>query len=174
MVATWQLALPQLQQLQDLNKQIVALANSYGQSGDTASAQAALQMWTSIWGQRMDVSTDPLVTQLVGLASFQRAALGAMDPNATYGADGQTVQNEVAQLTQQSTTIKNMAQQVDQLQATMSPQDWITYNERTKTFGEMKTRLKWLVVGNTGNNDNFLCGFHTHGHYFMRRDDRRR
>ena len=142
MVATWQLMLPHLAELKDLNQQIVNLAGSYGQSGDAASAQAALQVDIKL-GQQMDTPTDPLINQLVGLV-IQRIALSAMDPNSTYGSDGQTVQDQLGQLTQQIATIKDLSKQVEALQQTMSPQDWINYNERTKTFGEMNA-LQWLL-----------------------------
>jgi hypothetical protein len=143
MVATWQLMLPQLAQLKDLNQQIVDLANSYQQSGDAAAAQAALQMDVNL-GRQMDNSpTVPLISQLVGLA-IERNALHAMDPTSPFGTDGQTVQDELAQLTQQSATIHDLNQQVESLMATMTPQDWINYNERTKTFGEMNA-IQWLL-----------------------------
>ena len=68
-----------------------------------------------------------------------------MDPNAPYGPAGGTVQDQLDQLTtQQSTTIKDLAKQVEALQATMTSEDWINYNERTKTFGEMNA-LQWLL-----------------------------
>jgi RNA polymerase sigma factor (sigma-70 family) len=142
MVGTWQLMLPHLAQLKDLNEQIVNLANSYGQSGDAASAQSALQMDINLGQQMNSSTTDPLITQLVGLA-IERNALNDMDPNSPYGTGGLTVKDELAQLTQQSTTIKDMAKQVEALQETMTPQDWINYNERTKTFGEMNA-MQWL------------------------------
>ncbi len=144
MVGTWQLALPQLAELKDLNEQIVNLANSYGQSGDTASAQSALQMDVSLGQQMTSSATDPLITQLVGLA-IERNALNAMDPNSPYGTGGLTVKEELAQLTQQTATIHDLTKQMEALQATMSPQDWINYNERTKTFGEMNA-MQWLLA----------------------------
>jgi RNA polymerase sigma factor (sigma-70 family) len=143
MVATWQLQLPQLAVLSDLDKQIVNLAKSYAQSGDAGSAQAALQMDVNL-GQQMDSTpTSPLITQLVGVA-IERSAYGAMDPNSPAGTDGQTVQDQLDQLTQQRATIKGLANQMEALQETMSPQDWINYNERTMMFGEMNA-LQWLL-----------------------------
>ena len=143
MVATWQLMLPQLIQLKNLNQQIVNLANSYQQAGDAASAQAALQMDINL-GQQMDgTPTAPLITQLVGLA-IERNALGAMDANSPYGTDGQTVQDQLNQVLQQKAVINDLSKQMEALQPTMTPQDWINYNERTKTFGEMNA-LQWLL-----------------------------
>src|SRR5439155_11836516 len=70
---------------------IVDLANAYRQSGDGASAQAALQMAINL-GQRLD---DPgsltILQSLVGIG-LQRIVLNAMDPNSPYGDAGQTVQ----------------------------------------------------------------------------------
>ena len=146
MVGTWQLALPQLAELKDLNQQIVSLANSYGQSGDTASARTALQMDVTLGQQMSSTPTDPLISQLVGLA-IERDALGAMDPNSPFGDGGLTAKDELAQLTQQSATIHNLVSQMNALQETMSPQDWTNYNERTKTFGEMNA-LQWLLAKN--------------------------
>jgi hypothetical protein len=144
MVATWGLMLPQAAQLKNLNEQIVNLANSYGQTGDAVSQQAALQM-DMLLGQRMDASaTDPMISQLVGIA-IERNALGAMDPNAPYGSAGQTVQNELDQLAQQSTAIHGLASQMESLEPTMTAQDWINYNERTRTFGE-ENAIQWLVA----------------------------
>ncbi|HEX4350465.1 MAG TPA: sigma-70 family RNA polymerase sigma factor [Verrucomicrobiae bacterium] len=144
MIGTWQLSLPHLAELKDLNQQIVNLANSYGQSGDVASSQTALQMDVSLGQQMAGSSTDPLINQLVGLA-IERNALSAMDPNSPYGNSGLTVKDELAQLTQQTVTIHDAAKQVEALQETMTPQDWINYNERTKTFGEMNA-IQWLLT----------------------------
>lgn len=144
MIATWQLMLPQLGQLSDLDHQVVNLAQAYAQAGDITSAQAALQMNISL-GQSLDGSArNPLITQLVGLA-IERDSLAAMDPNGVYGSDGTTVKQRLDQLTQQSASIKALCQQMDTLQESMSPQDWINYNERTKTFGEMNA-LQWLLA----------------------------
>jgi RNA polymerase sigma factor (sigma-70 family) len=144
MVATWQLMLPQLAELKNLNEQMVGLANSYQQSGDAAAAQTTLQMDVTL-GQQLDSTpTDPLINQLVGLA-IERNALQAMDPNSPYGTDGQTVQEELDQLAQQKTTLHDLVKQTEALQPTMSPQDWITYDERTKTFGEVNA-MQWLLA----------------------------
>jgi len=144
MVATWQLMLPQLAELKNLNEQMVGLANSYQQSGDAASALTTLQMDVTL-GQQLDSTpTDPLITQLVGLL-IQRNALQAMDPNSPYGTGGQTVQDELDQLTHQKATIKDLVTQTEALQPTMSPQDWITHDARTKTFGEVNA-MQWLLA----------------------------
>lgn len=146
MAATWGLLLPQLAELRDMGRKIVDLANSYRLAGDETSAQAALQMAINM-GEHFDGSKGtagvPLITQLVGIA-IERNALQAMDPASPYGDGGQTVQHRLDQLAQRSQTIKDGAKQVESLQQLMTPQDWITYNTRTRTFGE-EAAAQWLV-----------------------------
>jgi hypothetical protein len=55
MIASSTLLLPQLAEYKGVSQNLVELANAYRQSGDEASAQAALQMATSL-GQRLDGS----------------------------------------------------------------------------------------------------------------------
>ncbi len=143
MVATWQLMLPHLAEFQGLSQNIMDLAKSYRQAGDEASAQAMMQLNLNL-GQRMDASTgDPLLGQLVGVA-IERNTLGAMDPASAYGDTGQTVADRLAQLDQQKTTIHDLVKQIEPLQQTMTPQDWITYNDRTRAFGEVNA-IHWLL-----------------------------
>jgi RNA polymerase sigma factor (sigma-70 family) len=143
MVATWKLELPQLAPLKQLNQNILDLANSYRQSGDTASAQAALQIDLAL-GQRMSATqNDPLVNQLVGIA-IQRLALGAMDLNAPYDGTGLTVKDRLDQLVQRKNEIQGFVKQAAPLQQGMTPQDWITYNDRTRSVGE-ESAIRWLV-----------------------------
>ncbi len=143
MAATWQLPLPQVPDLNQLSQNIIALANAYQQTGDQASAQAALQYDLQL-GQQLDgTPNDLLINQLNGMA-IQSAALATMNPNAPYGTSGQTVAGQIAQFNQQDAAIKTLVQQMASLQPMMSTQDWITYNDRTMTFGEMNA-LQWLV-----------------------------
>jgi RNA polymerase sigma factor (sigma-70 family) len=144
MVATWQLMLPQLAELKGLNENIMNLANSYQQAGDAASAQAMLQMNLNL-GQRLDSSaTTPLISQLVGI-TIEQNALGTMDPASAYGDSGQTVKDYLDQLTQQRATIHELVKQIEPLQQTMTPQDWINYNDRTRSFGEVNA-IHWLLT----------------------------
>jgi hypothetical protein len=146
MVATWQLLLPHTAELNQLHHSIMDLANAYRQAGDPTSAQAALQFNLQL-GQQLDGSpNDPLINQLIGLA-IQRDALGAMDPGTPYGTSGQTVTDRIEQLKQQTATIKELVKQSESLQQSMSPQEWITYNDRTREFGEVNA-LQWLINKN--------------------------
>jgi hypothetical protein len=139
-----QLALPQLAPIKQLGQDLVDLANTYSQSGDQASAQAALQIAVNL-GQRYVPSSagEAVLDQLVGLA-VERMALSAMDPNSLYGDNGQTVQDQLNQLTQQRAVLKASVQQAGSLLETMPDQDWINYTDRWMIFGELAAN-QWLV-----------------------------
>ena len=142
-VASMSLLLPHLAELKQTGRDLADAANSYRQSGDTASAQAALQMDIRL-GQQMAASpTQPLITTLVGFA-VERIALGAMDPNAPYDDTGRTVQNRIDDLVQQRQTIRALGQQSDGLLEKMSEQDVVSYFDRLGSLGELDT-LRWAV-----------------------------
>ena len=142
-LASMLLVLPHLIQLKQLSQEMVSLANSYRQAGDDASAQAALQMGFNL-GQRLDGSPgQALITQLVGMA-IQGIALRGMDPNSPFDAGGQTVQGQLDELTRQRASIRELTSQFDTLQQRMSDQDWISYKDRWRAFGEMSA-LRWMI-----------------------------
>jgi len=142
--ATMQLMLPQLAQLKQLGLDTVDLANAYRQSGDTASAQAALQAAANL-GQQYSNPTpgEPVVSRLVG-TYIENAALSAMDPTAPYGNPGQTVQDHLNQLAQEKAVYLGLNQQVEPLLPTLSDQDWIIYKDRWLMFGEQNAQ-QWVV-----------------------------
>jgi len=129
-----------------LAQSIVDLASSYRQSGDDASAQAALQMAASL-GERYSEATagQTLIAQLVGI-NVERIALTAMDPNSTYGK-GQTVQERIDQIVQERTAIQALNKKADSLWNSMSEHDWLSYQNRSATIGE-EAALRWLVGKN--------------------------
>ncbi|SPE60496.1 conserved exported hypothetical protein [Verrucomicrobia bacterium] len=143
MAATWGVALPQLADLKSLAQNMVDLAASYRGAGDETSAQAALQMVIAL-GEQMDASSGtcvPLVTRLVGLA-VERMALSSMDPSSAYGNG--TVQDQLDQLAQRKNSISDLAKQLAPFQEQMSSEDWVSYNERTLSFGE-ENAIGWLL-----------------------------
>lgn len=143
-IASMQQVLPQLSQLKQLGSDIVDLANAYSQAGDTASAQAALQMAMNLGRSYANPSTgEPAISQLVGMA-IESMALNAMNPNSSYGSNGQTVQDQLNQLAEQRAAMRQLFQQADPLRQTMSDQDWITYTDRRMLFGEVAA-AQWIV-----------------------------
>ena len=141
MIGTAQIQLPQLAALKQLGNNMVSLANSYQQAGDPTSAQSMLQMAVNL-GQNLN---DPfLITSLVGMA-IERNALSAMNPASPYGRAGQTVQDQLNQLTQQRTTLMNINDQFQHSVApVMSEPDWISYEQRRTLFSETAAQ-QWAI-----------------------------
>src|SRR6185369_1487841 len=139
-----QLLLPQLAQMKELSQNLNELAKSYRQAGDESSAQAVLRMAASL-GQRYSIVSpgEPEISQLVGIA-MERIALNGMDANSPYGNDGRTVKDRLDQLTQQNAEIRRLAQQTEALQSRMTEQDWISYKDRWRNFGE-EAAGRWLI-----------------------------
>jgi hypothetical protein len=96
-----------------------------------------------IWASFDASPGEALVSQLVGVA-IQAMALNAMEPNSPYGTAGQTVKDRIDELAQQRKDIKELVQQFDGAQRRMSDQDWISYKDRWRAFGE-EAALRWMV-----------------------------
>jgi hypothetical protein len=142
-IAATQLLLPDLKELRDLGRQMVSLANSYRQSGDSASADTALQMDIGL-GQRFGgYPGEPLIDRLVGIA-IERDALTTMDPNSSYGSSGQTVQDRITQLDNTRQSLKSLAQQETGLFQRMSDMDVVSYWDRWRAFGYEPT-MQWAI-----------------------------
>jgi RNA polymerase sigma factor (sigma-70 family) len=143
--AASQLLLPQLLQVRDLSRHMIQLADSYRQTGDENSRFAALEMVAELGRRYSDGGAgEILISQLVGIQA-ERMALNAMDPNTSYGADGQTVQGRIDELTREREAVRELGAQADHLFPAMSEQDWITYQSRSTMFGE-QAALRWLVT----------------------------
>jgi RNA polymerase sigma factor (sigma-70 family) len=139
-----QLLLPQLAQMKDLSGYLVDLSKSYRAAGDAASAQAALQLAANLGQRYSNVGAgEAEISQLVGMA-VERIALGNMDPTSAYGASGQTVQDRMNQLAEQRTTLDGLNQQLEPLLPMMSDQDWISYKDRWRVFGE-EAAMRWVI-----------------------------
>jgi RNA polymerase sigma factor (sigma-70 family) len=142
--AGYQLLLPQLKQTKDVGLNMIDLAKSYQEAGDSSSAQAALQMAVDLGARYGNPSPgEPVVSQLVGLA-VEIKALKAMDPNAPYGHTGQTVQDQLNQVLQQKDLLTQRTGQAEALLPAMSEQDWIIYRDRWLMFGEENAE-QWVI-----------------------------
>jgi hypothetical protein len=120
---------------------LVSLAGSYNQSGDQASAQATLQMALklgAITGNRaiIESSLD------FGFA-VERMALGAMDPHAQIGENGQTVQDQLNRITQSKQVISQLDNETQPLMHNLTDQDWVNFTNRRLLFGEVAA-MQWV------------------------------
>jgi len=143
-MAASQLILPQLVQLKQLGVSLSDLAKSSLQSGDAASAQAAVQAGMAL-GQRLEQqgAGNVLISDLVGIA-VEKLALGAMDPTVPYGDSGQTVQNQLDQATDRRNGIKALSSQFQSVLPTVSEPDLVNYFDRQKAYGEIAAE-QWVL-----------------------------
>ncbi|MGH7952752.1 MAG: RNA polymerase sigma factor [Limisphaerales bacterium] len=143
-IASQSLMLSQDPQVKQLGQDLISLANAYSQSGDQDSAQASLQMAMNL-GQNManKSSSMALINQLTGL-SIETLALNAMNPNSPYGSNGQTVQDQLNQIAQYRTSIRQLAQQAEPLLPTLSDQALLDFDNRRMMFGETAA-MQWVV-----------------------------
>jgi len=142
-LADSQLLLQQLSQLKDLNRNMIDLAASYRQTGDNASAQTLLQMGVNLGERLQTQSAQPLISELVGIA-VETVALKSMDANAPLTDRNQTVQDRLYQLTQERNDIKGLRTDYVNFREQMTDQDWISYSERRRLFGE-HAAFQWLA-----------------------------
>jgi hypothetical protein len=133
----------QLVQVKELCAAMADLGKAYAQAGDQASAQAAWQMAVNLGRRYSDASGANGTSRLVGL-SAEIIVLSRLDPTSPFGNGGQTVQDRVNQIRQQRTPIKELYQNAVPLMGTMSDQDWTSYGERAKAFGELAA-LQWVI-----------------------------
>lgn len=131
-----------LVQMNELGQSIVALAGSYGQSGDTTSQEAALQMALTL-GKRFDdpAAAETMRWQLIGIR-VERTALNAMDPARMMG--GQSVRERLDQIAQQKEAIQELTRQADPIWKTLSDDDWTGYHAQMAHSGE-EAAVRWLV-----------------------------
>jgi RNA polymerase sigma factor (sigma-70 family) len=146
MLAEAQTQLPQVAALKQLGLNVVSLANSYQQSGDSTSAQAALQMVVNL-GRNLDDNESGapfLINTLAGM-NIEYSALKAMDPNSPFGSAGQTVQDQLNQIIQQKAALKSLNDQFNNsVVPMMSQQDWISFQQRQNIFGEAAAQ-QWFI-----------------------------
>ena len=159
--------------LKQLGVQLNQLAQSYQQAGNSTSAQNTLQLDLQLGQQLSATDAQPLITTLVGMA-VEKIALSSMDPTAPYGNTGQTVQDQIDQLTQQRQYIRDITAQFETLSPSMSDQDILSYHERRRTFGE-PSAMQW-IVGNTARSNPFAvccCLLYKSNRLNFTRDGRR-
>lgn len=135
---------PHLVQLKELGRDLLGLANSYQQAGDSTSRESALQVAVNL-GQRLSDPSggETLQRQTVGI-SIERAALQAMDPSSAFDTTGLTVQGRLNDLTKRIDEIRLIASQTDPLWKTLNDQDWANYDGQVVANGQ-EAALRWLI-----------------------------
>ena len=144
--------LPHLAELKQDGVRLAEIAKSYQQAGDSASAQAMLQMCQDL-GQRLDDrNATTLIQQLVGIA-VQRIGLDAATAMSVDPGNSPAIQDRVNALTQEREDIKALVagHQIETWLQTASPQDVVAFCDRERAFGEVKA-LQWLANRNANPN----------------------
>jgi hypothetical protein len=135
--------LPELAQLKAAGVELVDLAKKYQQAGDQDSAQAALKMASNL-GHRLDGTPQTtLVQELVGMA-IERKVLDAMNPGASYGDTGKTVQDQINALTQRRKDIRELTTAFAAVFPTLSEPEAAHYFDRIKMYGDFAA-AKWVL-----------------------------
>ena len=96
-----------LNQVRELGDQSLAWA-FYAKSGDGVARSTALQMALDL-GRRFDdpAAAEAMRWQIIGIR-VERAALSAMDPNATVPGTSQLVQDRLQQIAQQKDMLQEL------------------------------------------------------------------
>jgi RNA polymerase sigma factor (sigma-70 family) len=136
---------PHLVQLKELARDVLGLATTYQQAGDSSSRESALEIAVDLGHRLSDPAAgETMLRQTVGI-SIERVALQAMDPASLFDTSGLTVQGRLNQLTSRIDEIRSSAQQTDPLWKTLNDQDWVNYEGQMSANGE-EAALRWLVA----------------------------
>jgi RNA polymerase sigma factor (sigma-70 family) len=138
----FQSQMTQFAEMKALGVSLSELSKSYRQAGDQASALAAQQMAVDLGQRYRNVARDEL--GLLVSMNIELIALHELDPNSRLVDTGQTVQDYRNQLNQQRAALRGLYRQAVPLLGAMSDQDWISYGERARDFGE-QAALQWVL-----------------------------
>lgn len=141
--AAMEVPLPQYVDLKLAGTKLAELAASYRQTGDEASAQAALQMGLALGERLSSGRSESLIQELVGLA-VQKRVLSEANPGAPVDVEGRTAQARLDQLLQHREELKALARQSEVVLQTLSDQDIGHFFDRTRSFGE-EAAMRWAV-----------------------------
>lgn len=143
-LAASQALLPHLASLKQDGVGLVQLAQSYRDAGDSASAQATLNLALEL-GARLNQPDSPtLIQMLVGIA-VEKMALGAAEPGTPYGSGGQTAQRMLDALNRQREALKALTKPLDEAMLTRMPEaDLVSYRDRQLLFGA-QSAIQWVL-----------------------------
>jgi hypothetical protein len=130
-LAMGSLLMPHLAQIREVGTALVAQAQGYRQSGNTASADKMLHAAVKLGAQLDRTNSFTLLEILVGI-TIQQNALKQLDPAAPFGNSGRTVQTEMNRLAERRADIRAVAKDFNPLFERMSD------GEIGKYFGEQK------------------------------------
>jgi hypothetical protein len=116
----------------------------YAQAGDADSSAKLVEMGFGL-SDRFESGDGGrfLVSQMVG-AGIEARMLQSLDPNTTYESlGGKTPTERRAEMKQQKEEWKNIAGVLPKAYGVITEDEWVSYSDRMKTFGEVEA-IKWL------------------------------
>jgi hypothetical protein len=136
--------LPHLAELRGLGESLAELARTYWQSGDEASAMAALQMGVALGRQLVEPSGhSPIIGEFVGIA-IEKQLLETLDPASPYDTSGRTVHDRLDALIREREARKELWKQAEPRLRALPDADRALYYEWMRAAGELAA-WHWLV-----------------------------
>jgi hypothetical protein len=136
--------LPHLAELRGLGESLAELAQTYRQSGDEASAMAALQLGVALGRQLVEpTGQSSIIGEFVGIA-IEKQLLETLDPANPYDASGSTVRDRLDELVQEREARKALWKQAEPRLEALPDADRAVYYEWVRAAGELAA-WHWLV-----------------------------
>jgi hypothetical protein len=127
--------LPAVSQMRDLGREMSRLQQQYANAGDGASAEVLAKMGVALANDISGSSARSLLGEIVG-SIVEREFLKGLDPGGTYDFLPATVNERLAELTEQERRVRESSRFVDQWMRTASEAQLVSYFDRLKLYGE--------------------------------------
>ena len=138
-LASSDVRLKHLTELRRLGWDMVQLADSYRLAGDVASAQAALEMALNL-GRQLDRPGAFTLAQSAFAIEIQQNAIRAMGDNSSDS----TLKQQLEELNRRVEDNRAGQQRIFKALESLSDQEFISYVDRTRLFGEEAAR-QWVL-----------------------------
>lgn len=136
--------MPTLGQMRDLGRDLAAIEKQYVAGGDTTSAQALARMGVGMAGNLNGPNATSLLGQLVG-NYIERGFLNGLDPSAPPDFLSQSIDDRMAQLRAQETSLRESAGFFDSWMESATDAQRVGYFDRLRLYGETAA-LDWAKV----------------------------
>ena len=130
-----------LASLSALKRKLIDLADSYGQTGDAASAQAVLEMGLTLGQRFAEPSPMATIVQTLWGASAEGRMLERMDPGSRVGSSELAAQHQCDEISAAYTRM--IEENVNELMRSIPLEDQSGYLDRLKASGQLAA-LQWL------------------------------
>lgn len=128
---------PQISQLNDLSKRLLAVQQQYARANDAQSAQVVMEMGLRLGAQTLEqMGGTYLLAECIGL-DIEKRFLQQADPDAVLADNDCPVRERLAEIAQWREALKG----VEELPA--DEYEMISFIQRTKIFGEWEA-IRWL------------------------------